>query len=101
VLEDLDLSVELIDHNGRSSRIRIGAYGGGIEEPYQRPRCGGLGLRGWANEFETIRIRLEDFKSDGRPLDLTRIGVVGFLMGPSFGSPEGRIGLDEIEFTVE
>ncbi|MAB79710.1 MAG: hypothetical protein CMJ89_10205 [Planctomycetes bacterium] len=101
VLEDLDLSVELIDFDGRSSTIRIGAYGGGIEEPYQRPRCGGMNLRGWANEFETIRVRLEDFRSDGRRLDLTRIAVVGFLFGPGFGSSQGRIGLDEIEFTHE
>ena len=101
VLEDLDLTVQLIDETGRSSALRIGVYGGGIEEPYQRPRCGGMDLRGWANEFETIRIRLGDFRSDGRPLDLTRVAVVSFLFGPSYGAAEGRIGLDEIEFVQE
>jgi len=101
VLEDLDFAVELVDVEGRSSVIRISAYGGGIEEPYQRPNCGGMGLRGWANEFETIRIRLRDFRTGGQPLDLANILYVGFLFGPDHGSGEGRIGLDEIEFTRE
>ena len=101
VLEDMNFTVELIDENGRSSAIQIDAYGGGIEEPYQRPQCGGMGLRGWANEFETIRIRLRDFQSDGQPLDLSHVAYVGFLFGPNYGAAEGRLGLDEIEFTQE
>jgi len=99
VLEDLTLSVQLVDAEGRSGTICIGAYGGGIEEPYQRRRCGGG--RGWANEFETIRIPLRDFLAMGTRVDLTDIVGVSFLTGPAHGSPEGRIGLDEIEFTNE
>jgi len=99
VREDLTFSVQLVDANGRSGTICIGAYGGGIEEPYQRRRCG-AGV-GWANEFETIRIPLRDFLAMGTRVDLTDIIGVGFLAGPLHGSNEGRIGLDEIEFTSE
>ena len=40
---DLTFSVELRDTAGVTSRINIGAYGGGLEEPYQR--AGGSGRR--------------------------------------------------------
>ena len=95
---DLDFTVELIDVAGRAFRIAIGAYSGGIEEPYQRGGCGTVGL-GWGNEFETIRIRLTDFQGGTRMLDLGDVASVGFLFGPSHGSPQGRIGFDELEFT--
>lgn len=94
---DLEFSVQLSDSARKSSTIRIGAYGGGIEEPYQRSNCG-TG-RGWANEFETIRIPLADFRRDGNALDLTDVVAVTFLFGPSHGSRMGRIGLDEIVVT--
>jgi hypothetical protein len=96
---DLDLSIQLLDRSLNASTIRISAYGGGIEEPYQRSGCGTS--IGWANEFETIRIPLADFRRDGNPIDLTDVLAVGFLFGPSHGSPVGRIGLDEILFTSE
>jgi len=54
---------------------------------------------GWANEFETIRIPLADFKRDGNPLDLGDVVAITLLFGPSHGSRSGRIGLDELEFT--
>ena len=95
---DLDFTVELRDSAGRAFRIAIGAYSGGIEEPYQRGGCGTFG-QGWANEFETIRIRLTDFQGGKHSLDLGDVVSVGFLFGPSHGSPLGRIGLDELEFT--
>lgn len=93
-LGDLDLSVQLIDSALHTSTLRISAYGGGLEEPYQRSSCG-LGF-GWANEFETIRIPLRDFQRGGRRIDLTDVIGIGFLFGPTHGSPSGRIGLDEI-----
>jgi hypothetical protein len=96
---DLDFSVQLVDGSLNTSTIAIGAYGGGIEEPYGRRQCG-TGA-GWANEFETIRIRLEDFRAQASRLDLTDVVAVSFLFGPSHGSAQGRIGLDEIEFTRE
>jgi hypothetical protein len=37
----------------------------------------------------------------GTRLDLTNLVGVSFLAGPTHGSHEGRIGLDEIEFTSE
>jgi hypothetical protein len=94
---DLHFSVQLVDSARRASTIRIGAYGGGIEEPYQRGGCGQG--NGWANEFETIRIPLADFRRDGNALDLTDVVAITFLFGPSHGSRSGRIGLDEVAFT--
>jgi len=99
VLADLTFSVNLLDAAGLSSTIGIGAYGGGIEEPYQRTGCG-IGA-GWGNEFETIRIRLSDFQTDGSGLDLTNLVRVIFEFGPSSGSPQGRLGIDDIAFTNE
>lgn len=88
-LGDLTFSVTLRDTQGTWSTINIGAYGGGIEEPYQRSG-------GWHNELETIRIRLTDFLTNDAGLDLTQIEAVRFEFGPSFGSSRGRLGLDEV-----
>ncbi len=96
-LGDLTFTVSLRDGAGVTSRIDIGAYGGGIEEPYQRSGCG-MGV-GWANEFESIRIRLRDFLHNGSGLDLADVVAVRFDFGPSFGSARGRIGLDDVEIT--
>ena len=96
-LGDLTFSVTLRDGSGTTSSINIGVYGGGIEEPYQRSGAGdGVG---WFNEMETIRIRLTDYLTNGSGLDLTDIEAVRFDVGPSWGSHEGRIGLDDIELT--
>src|SRR5689334_2415741 len=96
-LGDLVFGVALVDAAGVASEINIGAYGGGIEEPYQRTVCG-TGA-GWGNEFETIRIPVEDFQRVERALDLRTIRWVEFRVGPAHGSTIGRIGLDDIEFT--
>ncbi|MBX3462154.1 MAG: hypothetical protein KF830_03210 [Planctomycetes bacterium] len=98
MLGDLTFSVSLEDELGNQGTIQIGAYGGGIEEPYQRnsdPTCG-TGS-GWNSEFETIRIRLTDFQNNGSGLDLSRVRRVVFRFGPAHGSAQGRIALDEIE----
>ncbi|MBT8485073.1 MAG: hypothetical protein HKO59_09670 [Phycisphaerales bacterium] len=97
VQEDLTFTVTLVDGSGTSSSINIGAYGGGLEEPYQRVGDGS-GV-GWGNEFEVIRIRLADFLVNGSGLDLSDIEAVRFEFGPSFGSSVGRIGMDDIEVT--
>lgn len=94
VLGDLQFQVRLRDQNGTTSTIPIGAYGGGIEEPYQRSACG-TGT-GWGNDFETIRIRLTDFQRDGSGLDLEHLASIEFLFGPSNGSALGRIGFDDL-----
>ena len=89
---DLTFSLTLRDTLGQTSSIDIGVYGGGIEEPYQREY-------GWHNEFETIRVRLTDFLTDGTALDLASIAAVRLDFGPAYGSSEGRLGLDDIELT--
>lgn len=93
-LVDLTFSVQLRDGQGRLSWINIGAYGGGIEENYQREG-------GWFNEFETIRIRLTDFLNHDRDIDLTNIVAVRFLFGLVHGAERGRIGLDDVELTTD
>lgn len=98
-LGDTTFSVVLSDTNAVSSQINIGAYGGGLEEPYQRTGCGSG--TGWHNEYETIRIRLTDFLNDGSGLDLTSVASVSLYFGPSFGSPEGRLGLDDLKLTLD
>ncbi len=98
VLGDLSFTVQLDDRNGVSSAINIGAYGGGIEEPYQRSGCG-TGT-GWASEFETIKIRLTDFTHDS-DLELSNLKSITFRFGPTAGSNEGRLGFDDLEFTTE
>jgi hypothetical protein len=65
------------------------------ELPYQRTGSG-TGV-GWQNEFETIRIRLADFLTDGSHLDLRDIVAVRFDFGPHFGSAKGRLALDDVE----
>ena len=96
VQEDLTFSLRLTDGEGRSSTIGIGSYGGGIEEPYQRTGCGEGA--GWGNEFETIRVRLTDFQHTGAKLDLSDLVSVGLHFGPGFGSAEGRLVLDDVQF---
>jgi len=96
---DLTFQVTLIDGSLATSSIGIGAYGGGIEEPYQRSNCGS-GV-GWGNEFETIRIRLTDFLNNGSNLNLADISAIRFDFGPSHGSAAGRIGLDEIAISSD
>ncbi len=96
-LEDLTFSVELADGSGTTSTINVGSYGGGVEEPYQRTGCG-IGT-GWNNEFETLRMRLSDFEADGSGIDLTDLATVTLKFGPSSGSPQGRLGIDDLAFT--
>jgi hypothetical protein len=97
-LGDLAWHVYLKDGDGYYSVINFASYLGGVEEPYQRTGAG-TGA-GWQNEFETIRIRLTDFLTNGSPIDLMNIVAVGF----HFGADEtlfGRIGLDDLEVTKD
>ncbi|MEQ8845717.1 MAG: GC-type dockerin domain-anchored protein [Phycisphaerales bacterium] len=90
----LVFSVELIDGSGRASAVSTQPYEAVVRDPYQR-RGYGTGP-GWQNEFETVRLRLVDFVRDGRGLDLGDVRTVRLRFGPGFGSPEGRIGLDDV-----
>ncbi|MEM7202429.1 MAG: hypothetical protein AAF628_19310 [Planctomycetota bacterium] len=96
-LGDITFTVMLEDGDGDRASMNIGAYGGGVEEPYQRTSCG-TGT-GWTSEFEIIRLRLTDFLNNGNALDLSDITELTFQFGPSFGSRQGRLALDEIELT--
>ncbi len=94
-LGDTIFTVTLVDELSGQSSIGIGAYGGGVEEPYQRTGCG-TGP-GWNNEFESVRLPLTDFLNNGSGLDLSRVESVLFRFGPAWGSSEGRIGFDQLE----
>jgi hypothetical protein len=89
---DLNFTVTLRDTGGATSSIRIGAYGGGLEQPYARNG-------GWHNEMETIRIRLTDFLHNGAALNLADIAAVRLNVGPTFGSSRGRIVVDDLMLT--
>jgi len=99
VLEDLTFTVTLLDGTGHAPSIDIGAYGGGLEEPYQRTGAGS-GV-GWHDDFEVVRIRITDFLTNGSGLNLEDVVAVRFDFGPSWGSPEGRIVLDELMLTCD
>ncbi len=96
-LGDLTFTVRLMDGNGVSSTMNIGAFGGGCEEPYQRTGEGS-GV-GWHNEWETTRLRLKDFQNNGSGLDLSDIVNVRMMFGPAYGSDVGRLNLDTVEIT--
>jgi hypothetical protein len=87
-------NVTLIDGDGGSKTINIGAYKGGVQRPYQRT---GFGTgAGWQNEFEVIRIRLTDFLTDGTVLDLGNIVAVRLSFGANGASVQGRLGVDDL-----
>jgi hypothetical protein len=86
---DVTFTVTLRDSASVTSSINIGAYGGGLEQPYQRDG-------GWHNEMETIRIRLTDFLNNGSGLNLGSIVAVRLNVGPSWGSPKGRVIIDDL-----
>lgn len=91
----LDFQVELEDMSGNKSVIDIGNYGR-VTQTY--PRTGQGAGAGWATEFNTIRIRLDDFTTDGTGnLDLSNIFAVNLLFGPSHGSAQGHFAVDDIE----
>lgn len=101
LLQDASLFVVLIDQDGDYEYVNISAYGGGIEEPYQRTGYG-VGA-GWQAEMETIRIRLDDFLvgKHGQPssLDMTRIRAVALLFLGAKGA--ARIAVDDLELVID
>jgi len=93
-MDGLEFAIELVDGAGNVSAVQTGPYATLVRDPYQRTSFG-TGA-GWQNEFETIRLRLIDFTRDGNPLDLSDIEILRLRFGPSHGSAEGRIGLDDV-----
>ena len=99
-LADLTFTVTLVDGTGVTSSIDFSAYGGGIEEPYQRTACGNTGA-GWANELEVVRVRLMDFLHDDTRLNLGDVRTVRLQFGAGSGSAQGRLGLDDLRLSPE
>ncbi|MFM7261041.1 MAG: dockerin type I domain-containing protein [bacterium] len=99
VLGDLVFSVRLIDVDGNERLVRIDALAGGVEEPYQRT---GFGTgTGWQNAMEAIRIPLSVFRAGASTVDLSRIASVQLLFGTSYGSPQGRLVVDDLQIERE
>ena len=98
-LGDLDLTVSLRDGGGNERAVRIGAFGGGIEEPYQRT---GFGTgAGWQNEMETVRIKLADLRSGGGTFDFSNVVAVTLRFGGTSGSAAGRLVFDDLRLEDE
>jgi pimeloyl-ACP methyl ester carboxylesterase len=98
-LAPLTFNVTLVDGSGATSTIHTGAYQAGASEPYQRTGAG-TGT-GWQNEYGTIRLRLTDFLAQNSGVDLSNVAAIRFEFAQGSGSTIGRLGLDEIEFTVD
>lgn len=86
----LAFAITLEDQSGNESSVSTTEFGS-ILKPY--PRQGG-----WANEFNTIRIPLEQFIKVNPRLDLRAITKVGLYFGSNYGSAMGRLAIDDIEF---
>jgi len=89
--DDHSFSVTLRDGDGTSSTIHFGSWGE-LTELFQRSG-------GWVNEFNTVRVPITAFEADASGLDLSNIVALRLEFGSSFGSPRGRIGLDDVQFT--
>jgi hypothetical protein len=85
----LTFTITLRDGGGNTSSINSGAYGGGFGMPYARNG-------GWHNEMRRIRMRTTDFLANGSGLDLTNVVAVRLNFGPSWGTNQGRIVIDEL-----
>jgi hypothetical protein len=94
----LTFGVEIEDSRGVTSQIPLETFGA-IPSPY--PRTGdGVGA-GWANEFQSVRIPVAAFAADGRTIDLASVTTLRLLFGQNWGSPQGRLGLDDLELVRE
>ena len=91
-------AVTLRDGSGTTSTVRFGSWGA-LSPLY--PRTGSGDYAGWVSEMNTVRIPLAAFETDGSGLDLSDIEAVRFEFGSDFGSPRGRIGIDDIQIMKE
>ncbi len=89
----LDFTVTLEDGSGNTASIPIGVYMT-LTKPY--PRTGLGSGAGWANEFNSVQMRLADFQVEGTGLRLDDIHFLRFEFGAGFGSLLGRIGIDDV-----
>jgi hypothetical protein len=91
--DDHSFSVTLRDGDGTSSTVHFGSWGK-LTELFQRDG-------GWVNEFNTVRVPITAFEADGSGIDLSNVVALRLEFGSAFGSPRGRIGLDDVQFTLE
>jgi hypothetical protein len=91
--DGLSFQVLLTDGSGNTASVSTTNYGL-INQPYQRDG-------GWANEFETIIIRLSDFAINNPDFNLNELGTIRFEFGNSFNSETGRLAIDDIELIGE
>jgi hypothetical protein len=50
---------------------------------------------------QTVRIPIAEFAARGTAIDLSRVAKLRFRFGDAYGSPEGRIGLDDVMLLQE
>lgn len=90
----LAFAVSVVDAAGREAQVLLDGTRR-IPQPYAR---GGNGAGfGWGNEFSTVRIPLADFLGGNPDIDLGQLAAVRLEFGEAFGSPRGRVGLDDVE----
>jgi len=96
---DSTFQVTLTDGNGQQSTVTVGVYGQGLGFPYQRT---GFGTgAGWQNELQSVRLRLDDFRRHGNPIDLTQIATVRFSFADVGQSATGRLVVDDLSLLSE
>ncbi|MFZ9880992.1 MAG: GC-type dockerin domain-anchored protein [Phycisphaerales bacterium] len=100
-LGDLTFTVAVVDELGVESAVSIGAFAGGVEEPYQRAGFPTTTVVGWQNAMEAIRVPLSAFTANGRPIDLTRVASVVLRFGSGSGSTTGRLVIDDLQVEQE
>jgi hypothetical protein len=89
----LDFSITLVDDVGNEASIWTGDLGQ-ITAPY--PRSGLGSGSGWANEFNTIRVRIASFQDAEPALDLEHIQAIQLNLGGDYGTAYGRLGIDDL-----
>jgi hypothetical protein len=97
---DLTFTIELKDTAGDYKNISLSAYGAGIGDPFNRTT--GSTVDGFSNEFETIRVRLEDFRNNQTTSpDLSSVSEIRIRVGSAVGSGSGRLIIDDVEFAAK
>ena len=91
--DDLSFTATLVDAAGEEASIPWAEWGQ-ITKTYGRTGYGAGA--GWANEFNTIRLRLTAFAEVNPALNLGDIATLRFDVGPDHGSAVGRVAIDDV-----
>jgi hypothetical protein len=87
----LAFTVTVADAEGGAASASTGDYAE-ITRPYQRTGSGPG--EGWANEFSTVRLRLDALSAG---VDLARVSALTLSFGGEAGSAQGRVAVDDVE----